>query len=97
MSAAARREAFLFTEQTERRACPVCHAKLDAATGVSMDASDRRPTMKIGDLTVCVYCGGVLTLTTIGFRVATDAEVARVDHPLRDLILSFPTRRSRPS
>lgn len=81
--------AFIFTADTERRDCPTCGHRLDAATGVSLDPDDPRPTLQIGSITCCAYCGTILTVTTIGFRFATDAELADLDPALRRLVFEF--------
>lgn len=81
--------AFIFTDETEPRACPACERLLTAATGVSLDPADRQPRLAIGNITCCAYCGTILTVTTIGFRFATDAELADLDPALRRLVFEF--------
>ena len=81
--------AFLHTARTDDRACPVCARLLDAATGVSLDAKDRAPQLSIDDLTCCAYCRTILVVTTLGFRVATAAEIDAIDPKLRQLLLAF--------
>jgi hypothetical protein len=86
-----RETAYIFSDQTAARSCPVCHAKLDATTGVSLDEQDQRPRMEIGDITTCAYCRAILTLSTaLEFRIATETEIANLDPSLRDLLLTFP-------
>jgi hypothetical protein len=81
------RNAWIHTAQTEARPCPACGRVCDAATGVSLD--DPRPTLQIGDLSVCAYCRAVLVVTTIGWRLATQTEFDRLDPALRQLIQAF--------
>jgi uncharacterized Zn-finger protein len=88
-------KAFIHTERTDARACPVCRRVLDAATGVTLEGGDPRPTMAIGDVTCCAYCGTVLTLTAIGLRLASDADLANLDPTLRTLLFEFADLRRR--
>ena len=92
-------DVFVFTAQTDARPCPVCGAQLDAATGVSSDPADPRPELAIGNVTACAYCGSILTVTTIGLRLATDADLANVDPRLKLLLFEFSARfgRDRPT
>ena len=82
-------EAFIFTTQVPPRTCPVCGRALDGSTGVSLDPKDRQPVMGIGDVTCCAYCGTLLSVTTIGFRLATDDDLASIDPALRTLLFAF--------
>jgi hypothetical protein len=82
--------AFIHTELADRsRECPVCHRVCDAYTAVSVDADDPVPSMKPGDVTLCAYCGTILMVTTIGWRPATEAEVADLSPNLRTLLFSW--------
>ena len=82
------RPAWIHTERdTLARPCPICGVVLNAYTSVSVDPAYRRPTMKADDLTRCAYCSGVLVVTTIGFRVATDADLADMDPDMRRVLL----------
>ena len=78
--------AFIFTAETDALPCPVCHRRLDAATGVSLDPADTRPELKVGSISSCAYCGSILVVTTVGFRLATDADLADLDPVLRRLV-----------
>ena len=89
--------AFVFTEHTDARTCPACARVLDGATGVSLDPDDPRPRICVDAVTVCVYCGTILVVTTIGFRIATDAELDGVDPKLRRLLMEFPRQRGGPT
>jgi hypothetical protein len=91
-----RRDAFIHTARTPPRRCPACRVVLNAATGVSLDPADAHPEIKIGDVTACAECEAVLVVTTIGFRVATDADLAALDPTLRRLVTEYPGTRRAP-
>ena len=91
-------KAFVHAHRTDDRACPICAARLDAATGVSLDDTDPRPQLTIDAVTLCAYCGTILVVTTLGFRVATAADIAGLDPRLRQLLFAFPVKnRKRPT
>ena len=76
------------------RRCPVCHETLDAYTSISVDPADPCPTMKPDDVTRCASCAVVLVVTTIGFRLATDDDLARLDPDLLPILTEdFPPWR----
>lgn len=79
----------LSTRLTPALECPVCHRVLNAATAASLDPADPTPTMGIGDITACAYCGTILCVTTLGFRPATDAEIDSLSAPLRALLFDY--------
>jgi hypothetical protein len=85
--------AFVHTAPTAAEPCPVCRARLDAATGISLHASERRPTLQIGSISVCAYCHAILIVTTIGFRVATEAEINTLEPPARRVLLAYVSQR----
>jgi hypothetical protein len=85
---ARRRSVFIQSGPTAPRSCPVCRRTLDAYTSLSVDPSNPRPVMTIDDLTRCAYCAAVLVVTTIGFRVATDADLVGLDDDLRRVLLT---------
>jgi hypothetical protein len=87
-----KRDAFVHTHDTPAHPCPVCHARLDAATGISL--SDPRPTLKVGDITCCAYCRAILVVTTLGFRLATDEDLADVEPTLRRVLFEFSQQRA---
>lgn len=80
------------TTRLDSGQCPECATKTDAHTG---PAGGPRP----GDLSICLYCGTLLTFTdSRTFRVATAAEQAEAEtsadfRRLRDAITEF--RKSR--
>jgi hypothetical protein len=84
--------AHISSARTAPRACPVCWRRLDAVTSVSLDPSNPRPTLKIGALTQCAYCGTLLIVTTIGFRIAADVDLDALDPLLRALVLKLLTQ-----
>lgn len=87
--------AFIFTSETARRNCPVCHHHLDAATGVSTDSTDPQPTPAAGSVTCCAYCGTILVYLDTGFRLATDADLVDLDPTLRELLHEFAAQHQR--
>lgn len=97
MNTKTRLDAFIYTSKTEARECPVCHRQLDGATGVSLDPSDRQPTLALDSVTCCAYCGTILVVTTIGFRLATDEDLADVEPKLRGLLFEYARQHIRPS
>jgi hypothetical protein len=53
--------------------CPSCFYVMDSATCVSKGQRDAIPS--VGDMTVCMRCGQILTYTeTLGLRKLTDDE-----------------------
>jgi hypothetical protein len=85
----------MFTSQTKRRRCPICRHRLDAATGVSTDTGDQAPRLVAGSITCCAYCGAILVVTTTGFRLATDADLADLEPVLRHLLFEFSAQHQR--
>jgi hypothetical protein len=57
--------------------------------GFSLDPDDTQPKPRLDDITTCVYCRSVLVVTTVGFRLATDEDLARLDPDLRRLVFEF--------
>lgn len=79
-----------------KRSCPVCFARLDGATCVSLEQPDRRPVMHVGDITMCAYCGVLLVLETpYGFRFAGAADAARLPETLQKVLAHFPAPRRK--
>jgi hypothetical protein len=93
--AAKLRPAFIFTTKVEGRTCPACQCVLDGSTGVSLDQKDTHPVLGLGDITCCAYCGTILVCTTLGFRMATDADLEKLDPDLRKLTYEFSFTHSR--
>ena len=59
------------------RSCPGCGAHLDAATGVLGDEAPRKD-----DLTICLYCAGLLRFTIGGLVLLRGAErLAALEDP----------------
>lgn len=85
-------EAFIFSARTSDRTCPVCKSLLDAATGISLDPTDPQPELEDGNVTVCAYCGAILTAIPGGFRLATQADLDEVDPALRQLVFEYAAR-----
>ena len=81
------RHAFIHQAETQPRECPACHRVLTAATGVS--TAETRPTIGIGDVSCCAYCGAVLVVTTLGFRLASDADLARLAPLARQILFEM--------
>lgn len=89
---APRPTAHIASARTAPRACPVCRRRLDAFTSVSLDPANPRPTLKIDDLTQCAYCGTILIVTTIGFRIPAEVDLDALDPVLRALVHRVMTR-----
>jgi hypothetical protein len=67
-----RQQVFVATTRMPESACPVCHSRLDAATGAGFD---KPPIPEPGDVTQCGPCGTVLVFTeSLDLRLATQAE-----------------------
>jgi len=92
-----RQTAHFATARATPRSCPVCCRLLDAYTSVSVDPANPRPTLKIGSLTQCAYCGTLLIVTTIGFRIPDSVDLDRLDPTLRALVNEVMTRGGRGS
>jgi len=56
---------------------------------MSLDATDQQPTLSPGDVTGCAGCGTILVVTRVGFRIATDKDLATLDPMLRAVLLQF--------
>lgn len=87
--------AFVYTSAADPRQCPVCARVLNAATGVSLDPAETHPTLTVDAVTVCAYCGTILVVTTLGFRPATDADLAPLDPRERALLFAFSREHER--
>lgn len=93
------KKVWVSTGQEPKRSCPVCFARLDGATCLSMkpDRPASRPVMHVGDLTMCAYCGTYLILeSAYGFRFAGPDDLARLPPELRLVMQHFPARHKRP-
>ena len=79
----------------------MCHERLDAATEIRLgDIPGPVAQMAPGDITFCVYCQTVLTVTETGLRLATAAEFRAVHATLRDVygqLIQRSDDRDRPS
>lgn len=91
------------TRQTERP-CPVCHARLDGVTCLSLRRPTEPQTMRLGDITKCGYCGAMLKLLEFGFVLADPKDLEgipsilqRVQHEMPLLSEIKSGKRKKPS
>lgn len=79
------------------RYCPSCHTGLSAVTSATHMPHATPPVPRIGDVTLCVYCGAVLVVTTLDtFRLATQAEVDALPELTKRIAEGLPFRREKP-
>jgi len=86
---AAKEQVFVRSGRDDRaRECPVCHRICDAFQQLSLEP-EPAVMMKPGDITTCAYCGTLLMVTTIGWRPATDEEIAALPPTLRKIVTEY--------
>jgi hypothetical protein len=78
--------AHIASRRAPPRSCPVCRRTLDAYTSVSFDPTQPAPALKVGALTQCAYCGTILVVTTIGFRIPETVDLDALHPALRALV-----------
>ncbi len=68
----------------DRNPCPSCMRNLSGATGVG-DSEGKKPRM--GDISLCVYCGAVLTFVrNMSLALAGDDDLEGLEPDQRDLL-----------
>lgn len=78
------------------RVCPVCQARLDGCTRVSLNDDGDDTPLQVGDISMCIDCKAVLIATADGFRLITQEEFDQIDPGLRELYARLPTNRRPP-
>jgi len=72
-------DVFVTQQDLTPRSCPVCRGAISRVTSATTNPADPAPLPRLGEVVLCGYCASALVVTTIGYRVATAEEVARLD------------------